>query len=322
MQTRMEKYTDVYDEVGQRYKKNEELYKKISDQELDKYTVKTNATVLDDNGTNIDVEHIKKILETRYNNTPKRKSIVVPEDKTEEIPSVVETKEYDINLILEKAKENENADYDKNRFKKLRDTQYDILKDLNLNTEEISTEDVEKDKDELMELINTITQKELENRKKEDDPLDLFPDLKGDENTVVLDGMKEEIEKTLESEEIKETELENSFYTTSTAFTQSDFDDFDDLKKDKDNNQFNPLLFMNDYSTLSNETLCDKILFFSKCLSQNIYFSLKKLNIHNHINILYNIIENGMTNSISSIINTQYKGEQNDAKKRTGKKAL
>ena len=212
----MEKYTDVYDEVGQRYKKNEELYKKISDQELDKYTVKTNATVLDDNGTNIDVEHIKKILETRYNNTPKRKSIVVPEDKTEEIPSVVETKEYDINLILEKAKENENADYDKNRFKKLRDTQYDILKDLNLNTEEISTEDVEKDKDELMELINTITQKELE----------------GDENTVVLDGMKEEIEKTLESEEVKETELENSFYTTSTAFTQSDFDDFDDLKKE------------------------------------------------------------------------------------------
>lgn len=232
MQTRMEKYTDVYEEVGQRYKKNEELYKKISDQELDKYTVKTNATVLDDNGTNIDVEHIKKILETRYNNTPKRKSIVVPEDITEEIPSVIETKEYDINLILEKAKENENADYDKNRFKKLRDTQYDILKDLNLNPEEISTQDVEKDKDELMELINTITQKELENRKKEDDPLDLFPDLKGDENTVVLDGMKEEIEKTLENEEVEKPELENSFYTTSTAFTQSDFDDFDDLKKE------------------------------------------------------------------------------------------
>ena len=241
MQTRMEKYTDVHEEVGQRFKKNEELYKKISDQELDKYTVKANATVLDDNGTNIDVEHIKRILETRYNNTPKRKSIVIPEDKTEEIPSVIETKEYDINLILEKAKENENTDYDKNRFKKLRDTQYDILKDLNLNPEEISTQDVEKDKDELMELINTITQKELENRKKEDDPLDLFPDLKGDENTVVLDGMKEEIEKTLESEEIEKTleneevdnqELENSFYTASTAFTQSDFDDFDDLKKE------------------------------------------------------------------------------------------
>ena len=85
MQTRMEKYTDVHEEVGQRFKKNEELYKKISDQELDKYTVKTNATVLDDNGTNIDVEHIKRILETKYNSTPKRKSIVIPEDNNEEV---------------------------------------------------------------------------------------------------------------------------------------------------------------------------------------------------------------------------------------------
>ena len=103
---------------------------------------------------------------------------------------------------------------------------------MNLNPDDISTKDVEEDKDELRELINTITQKELENRKKEDDPLDLFPDLKGDENTVVLDGMKEEVEKTLESEVANEAKLENSFYTTTTAFTQSDFDDFDDLKKE------------------------------------------------------------------------------------------
>ena len=236
MQTRMEKYTDVHEEVGQRYKKNEDLYKRISDQELDKYTVRTNATVLDDNGTNIDVEHIKKILDTKYNSTPKRKSIVIPEDNTEEVTDVIETKEYDINLILEKAKENESTDYDKNRFKKLRDTQYDILKELNLNSEDSSKDDLEDDKDELRELINTITQKELENRKKEaegDDPLDLFPDLKGDDDTVVLDGMKEEIEQTLENQAaIEEAKLENSFYTTTSAFTQSDFDDFDDLKKE------------------------------------------------------------------------------------------
>ena len=189
MQTRMEKYTDVHEEIGQRFKKNEDLYKKISDQELDKYTVRTNATVLDDNGTNIDVEHIKKILDTKYNTAPKRKSIIIPEESPEEITNDVETKEYDINLILEKAKENETADYDKNRFKKLRDTQYDILKDLNLDSE-ISTKEIEEDKDELRELINTITQKELENRKKDnDDPLDSFPDLKGDDDTVVLDGI-------------------------------------------------------------------------------------------------------------------------------------
>lgn len=235
MQTRMEKYTDVQEDVGQRFKKNEDLYRKISDQELDKYTVKTNATVLDDNGTNIDVERVKKILETRYNNsTPKRKSIVIPEELDEDINDVVETKEYDINLILEKAKENENADYDKDRFKKLRDTQYDILKELNLNPDNEVKKTKEEETDELRELINTITQKELENRKKEEDPLDLFPDLKGDDNTVVLEGMKEDIENTLaeETRAMEEAKLENSFYTSSTAFTQSDFDDFDDLKKE------------------------------------------------------------------------------------------
>ena len=242
MQTRMEKYTETHDDnLGLRYKRNAELYQKISDQELDKYTVKANATVLGDNGPSIDVEHIKKILETKYNNTPKRKSIVIPEEVlSEEETDIIETKEYDINLILEKAKEQENNSYDKNRFKKLKDTQYDILKDLNLS-EPTTVEDEKKEKDELLELINTITQKELENKKnEEDDPLDLFPDLKGSENTVVLEGMQDEIKNldtannnvTVSDDGKVPSELDESFYTTSTVFTQSDFDDFEDLKKE------------------------------------------------------------------------------------------
>jgi hypothetical protein len=231
----MEKYTEAHEDMGLRFKKNEDLYKKISDQELDKYTVKTNATVLGDNGPSIDVEHIKKILDTKYNSAPKRKSIVIPDEVVEENNDVIETKEYDINLILEKAKEQENTNYDKNRFKKLRDTQYDILKDLNLS-EPTTVEDEKKEKDELLELINTITQKELENKKNsKDDPLDLFPDLKGSDNTVVLEGMKEELENydtPSKPISLEEKEPEESFYTTSTLFTQSDFDDFEDLKKE------------------------------------------------------------------------------------------
>ena len=260
MQTRMEKYTDAHEEVGLRFKKNEDLYKTISEEELNNYNVKTNATVIDNNGTNIDVEHIKRILETRYNSAPKRKSIVVPEDEQTQNLDVIETKEYDINLILQKAKEQENSDYDKNRFKKLRDTQYDILKDLNLSEPKKNEKDDDKpvEKDELMNLINTITQKELENREKNSsDPLDLFPDLKGNDDTVVLEGMKDELneyfssnEITLSEEiknevkddvkeqsEITDNSLDNSFYTTSTVFTQSDFDDFEDLKKEVKGNK-------------------------------------------------------------------------------------
>jgi len=260
MQTRMEKYTDAHEEVGLRFKKNEDLYKTISEEELNNYNVKTNATVIDNNGTNIDVEHIKRILETRYNSAPKRKSIVVPEDEQTQNLDVIETKEYDINLILQKAKEQENSDYDKNRFKKLRDTQYDILKDLNLSEPKKNEKEDDKpvEKDELMNLINTITQKELENREKNSsDPLDLFPDLKGNDDTVILEGMKDELneyfssnEITLSEEiknevkddvkeqsEITDNSLDNSFYTTSTVFTQSDFDDFEDLKNEVKGNK-------------------------------------------------------------------------------------
>ena len=234
MQTRMEKYTDAHEELGYRYDKNEELYKKISSEDLDKYTVKTNATVIGDNGNSIDIDHIKRILETRYNEAPKRQSISIPEEEPTVETNVIETKEYDINLILEKAKEQENVEYDKNRFKKLRDTQYDILKDLNIPGEnDTDKENDAVDKDELLELINTITQKELENKKSSDDPLDLFPDLKGDDDTVVLDGMKDELTDSLANIETKEDEtLDKSFYTSTSSFTQSDFDDFEDLKKE------------------------------------------------------------------------------------------
>ena len=42
--------------------------------------------------------------------------------------------------------------------------------------------------------------------------------------------MKEEVTDALE--ESKEKDVDESFYTTSTVFTQSDFDDFEDLKKE------------------------------------------------------------------------------------------
>lgn len=241
MQTRMEKYTDAHEETSLRFKKNEELYKKISEQELKKYSVSENATVLGDNTPLIDVEHIKKILETRYNELPKRKSIVIPEDTEEEKEEIVETKEYDINLILEKAKEKDQYNYDKNRFKKIRDTQYDILKDLNLNTDVQSSSSSmrldDDEKNELMELINTITQKELENKNmKDDEELDFFDDLKGSENTVVLEPINNESTST-NSVEIKKYVDDDTFYTSTTSFTQSDFDDFDDLKKEVRSNK-------------------------------------------------------------------------------------
>ena len=245
MKTRMEKYYDEENNnIALRQRKNEKLYENINDYEVDDYKIEANATVLDNNAKNIDVEKIKKILDTKYNKQPKRRSIVVDEDYPEPDISLDETREYDINAILERARGEKEVDYEKERLKKIRDTQYDILNSLDIEGEE--KEEVE-EHNELMDLINTITAKELEvkSTKKEDDldPLDILTDLKGSDDTVVVDGIHEESESVgetspimslEEADKIKPTILENKTQdlTSTLQFTQSDFDDFNDLKKE------------------------------------------------------------------------------------------
>ena len=84
--SRMSKYYDEGEITNSRYRKHEELYKEISKNELDNYEVKSNATVIGENKNEIDVEKIKKILDTKYNEAPKRQSIRLEE--VEEVPAV------------------------------------------------------------------------------------------------------------------------------------------------------------------------------------------------------------------------------------------
>ncbi|HIS87797.1 MAG TPA: hypothetical protein IAB49_06700 [Candidatus Caccenecus avistercoris] len=245
MKTRMEKYYDEENNnIALRERKNKNLYENINDYEVEDYEIKTNATVLDNNAKNIDVEKIKKILDTKYNKQPKRRSIVVDDaDYQEPDISLDETREYDINAILEKARSEKEVDYEKERLKKIRDTQYDILNSLDIEGEE--KEEKQEENNELMDLINTITAKELEvkNKKEDLDPLDILTDLKGSDNTVVVDGIHEESESVNETspimsleeaDKIKPTIMENKTQdlTSTLQFTQSDFDDFNDLKKE------------------------------------------------------------------------------------------
>lgn len=277
MKTRMEKY---YDEDSTntllRQKKNENLYTNIDDLEVEDYKLNTNVTVLDNNAKNIDVEQIKKILDTKYNQTPKRRSIVIEDTIPDLDISLDETREYDINAILERARGEKEADYEKERVKKLRDTQFDILNSLDLdetkddltpivetdmtstltNTEiKVPKEEEEakpkKENDELIDLINTITMRELEkkpNSSSDLDPLDILTDLKGSEDTVVINGARETesigetspIMSLEEADKIKPQIMEekkNIELTNTLAFTQSDFDDFDDLKKEVKSNR-------------------------------------------------------------------------------------
>lgn len=235
MKSRMEKYYDNHELTKSRLNKNEDLYKEINTMDLEKFNPTSNAKVIGDNDNIIDVDKIKSLLEKNYKTTPKRKSITIDNTYEDDI-DLEQTKEYDINEVLERAREEKEIDYNKDRLKKLRDTQFNILNSLELN-EQLKKEEEDSIKnakeEELMSLINTITSKELAKTCKMD-PLDLLSDLKGDDNTKVLSGIEDEVknEETQNMIKSEKEKLENSFYNTTNAFTQSDFDDFNDLKDD------------------------------------------------------------------------------------------
>ena len=241
MNTRENKYSN---NIGMsRVAKNDDLYRQINNSELDNFNVRSNATVIGNQEREIDVEQIKKILDKRYNSAPKRRSIRIEERPHENIISDEPTKEYDLTKVLEKAKDEKVETYEENRAKKLRNTQYNILSNLNIDGEE--KEEVKATPEEnLMNLINTITineAKKLEEKNSNSndiDPLDILSDLKGDDDTQVYESMETEITKITEIKE-KEKEnnnqitevknknqekLDNSFYT-SNLFKKNDFED-------------------------------------------------------------------------------------------------
>lgn len=234
MSSRMSKYYDepeVANVPSSRFRRNEELYKEINKSELNNYDVKSNATILGENNNEIDVEKIKKILDTKYNETPKRKSIRL--EDAEDIEEEKEiTKEYDINIILERAKEEKKENYEEERLKKLRDTQFNILKNLNLEKYSNLDNDEEVEEDDLKTLINTIAYNENHNTDN-NTALDILSDLRGTDNTEVLDGLKEEVvqKEIKEKSNVTDTQMINSFYTSSNALKNKDFEDIDDFQK-------------------------------------------------------------------------------------------
>ncbi len=236
----MDKYLeeDPTKNVGSRTRKNKNLYQEINDDDLENINLASNAHVIGDNEKNIDVDKIKEILEKKYQKEPPRRTSLFEEEKEPitERNREEETKEYDINAIIEKAKQDKDVDYERDRLKKIRDTQYNILKGLDLDNEKEENDKSAKEQD-LMNLINTITEKELT---REMNPLDILTDLKGSDNTEVLEGIKEEVNQKNIEEAVKKQvkkEVDKTFYTNSLSFTKSDFDDFNDLKSDLETNK-------------------------------------------------------------------------------------
>lgn len=236
MQSRMDRYRDNNVDMeledsslySSRIKKNQDLYKEVGNLELHEFDLNSNASVIGDSNENIYIDEIQDILSEKYREDTRRKSFGDTEEISLPKINLDETREYDLNSVLEKVKETKETSYEDNRLRKIRSTQYDILKDLDnlTNDEDIEDEyldlydnknvDVPEEKsqddeytktkqsseEELLGLINTIVSKEKKYDSEsfgELDPLDILSDLRGDEDTKVMGAiqMDEEDENTL-----------------------------------------------------------------------------------------------------------------------------
>ena len=220
MPTRMERYYNSETE-GRRTSRNEDLYKSIYD-ETDYSNIEAVTSLGEANEINI--SKLKEMLKSREE-YQKEKDIrnIVKREKKVEIPVLEEEKDrtYDIRDVLTKAKTERTDDH---KSRSLKNTQYDILKNIHIDS---NYEELEKENKELKELIHTITSTSMV-KKVTDADLDLFEDLKSEDGTMVGNPEIEEYVNQ-EKEDTKEL-MDQSFFTSSLGINETDFQDYEEKK--------------------------------------------------------------------------------------------
>ena len=244
----MEKYnsdTEAEAKAISRTSRNKRLYDEIKNTELTRFNSFNNARVIDEGAKEIDLNKIKKYIEKiNDEKVEKRRSLLDTKGLYEERHlEEEEEKDYDLVSVLEKAREKREIDYEKERYKKLRDTQYDILKNLNIKERpkpEIDEEKFNTQERTLIDLINTVAINKnndllSELSEGDDETTGSIDEESNNEDLKAL--IKEEIDKDKTKEVPKENEdeniqnLDNSFYTSSLNFSKDDFEDFNDVEE-------------------------------------------------------------------------------------------
>lgn len=208
----MERYENSDLSNLSRTKRNQDIYNSTDMSELSRIKTNTNVSVISDAPKEIDIEKIKKYLNA-LNNEEEQKRKKISLDFPEPEEKVVERQEqrtYDINSVLEQAREKKETNYEEERHRKLNNTGYDILKNIKIKEEQeekdklMETEEFTSPIDELntqektiVNLIQNIQNGKPSSEQKpsndKDETTDLFKELMGDnENTVVMAPIDED----------------------------------------------------------------------------------------------------------------------------------
>ena len=221
MESRMEKYYKENPEYYKRSKRNESLYKDVY-----KDMNSLENLPIPDNSNEIDIDGLKKIISSRdeyRKSKEKEKTFVRDESLSEDTSKEDKRRVYDINVLLETAKNEVNKS---NEVEGKRLINANFLTDL--EDAHISDNNTNKDEDIAKEVEN----KKEENISTDSLPLDILVDLKGSDNTIVTDPIvKDEVTMI---KKIKEGE---TFYSGSFNFSKKDFaDEEEDFFDEKPHN--------------------------------------------------------------------------------------
>ncbi len=192
----MSKYNiDDYTDLSSmsRVKKNQDIYNSDDMSELSRFKATDNVSIISDAEKEIDLEKIKNYINSKEEKEEKRKrlDIDIPQTEEKEIERQ-EFRTYDINSVLETARENKEIDYEEQRHRKLNNTQYDILKNIKINNKKELQEKTSQDYNTTEKTIVDLIQ-DIQNKPKNEDVNDLFSDLMSDnENTVVMAPIEED----------------------------------------------------------------------------------------------------------------------------------
>lgn len=192
----MGKYDDSSSHAMSRTKRNSDIYSSIELGDLSRIKTNNNVSVISEAPKQIDIEKIKKYIYMKNNEeteTKRRATLDLPEKEEIRIERE-EPKEYDINTVLEKAKESQESNYESIRYKKINNTEYDILNKIKIedkNDYSDVTEPIDELNTEEKTIVNLINDISKTQSIKKDE---LFSDLMSDnENTVVMAPITDEV---------------------------------------------------------------------------------------------------------------------------------
>ena len=214
---RMDRYNEESNNRPNRYEKNKELYQDIAtNQKYTNITDVTNANAFEINNSNSSYTSRESYQQMKkYQNVEPVPRVKKELEDFNRLLKNDEKKVYDINSVLEEARKNRQEQDKLESKRKLKNTSYNILADLNKEELEKYREEKKKkimtpEEEEFTDLINTIASKTLAGEIDKATSINLLSDLMA---TSVMDKVEDKsslgIEEDLEKEKMQKEEQED-----------------------------------------------------------------------------------------------------------------